>query len=67
MVSAASASAVALGARISEAEIAQNNAIDAKLTKPADVKAEDVKVTDAVGVFLVEGVSAHDGARDGVG
>ncbi|RYQ04475.1 Amylopullulanase [Bifidobacterium pseudolongum subsp. globosum] len=39
----------ALGARISEAEIAQNNAIDAKLTKPADVKAEDVKVTDAKG------------------
>nr|WP_242500104.1 type I pullulanase [Bifidobacterium pseudolongum] len=39
----------ALGARISTAEIAQNNAIDAKLTKPADVKAEDVKVTDAKG------------------
>ncbi|PLS28322.1 Amylopullulanase [Bifidobacterium anseris] len=39
----------ALGARISTAEIAQNNAIDAKLTKPADVKASDVKVTDADG------------------
>ncbi|WP_026645405.1 type I pullulanase [Bifidobacterium sp. AGR2158] len=39
----------ALGARISTAEIAQKNAIDAKLTKPADVKASDVKVTDADG------------------
>ncbi|PAU67482.1 type I pullulanase [Bifidobacterium criceti] len=39
----------ALGARISTAEIAKKNTIDAKLTKPADVKAGDVKVTDADG------------------
>ena len=39
----------ALGARISTAEIAKKNTIDTKLTKPADVKAGDVKVTDADG------------------
>ena len=38
----------ALGARISTAEIAQNNAIDAKLTKPADVKASAVKVLSLI-------------------
>lgn len=51
----------ALGARISTAEIAQNNAIDAKLTKPADVKASDVKVTDADG----NDVAVDDVTTDG--
>lgn len=51
----------ALGARISTAEIAQNNAIDAKLTKPADVKASDVKVTDADG----NDVAVEDVTTDG--
>ncbi|KFI57566.1 type I pullulanase [Bifidobacterium choerinum] len=51
----------ALGARISTAEIAQKNAIDAKLTKPADVKASDVTVTDADGNKLAVADVKTDG------